>query len=198
MLTALQRDLDLSPAAAPEYGETENTGGFLLKMIKHQNSVLRISLKDTPERFHPVAKQVLPAFIKLFEDYAAQITPLMERDHAMRKQNADGKLSEQITAIEQESRQVKDRLFKGRITSNIYVTPYDTFPSQFEYFLTGGSLHFIMKTTKKITVQTAFTDEDGCETYHRFVLRPEDGDWLIDWFGYGYEAEEGPYRKSDF
>lgn len=161
-------------------------------------SALTISLDKTPERFHPVAEQVLPAFIRLFEDYAAQITPLMERDHAMRKQNADGKLSEQISAIEQESRQVKDRLFKERITSNIYVTPYDTFPSQFEYFLTGGSLHFIMKTSKKITIQTSFTDEDRNEIYHRFVLRPVEKNWLIDWFGYGYESEEGPYRKSDF
>ena len=149
-------------------------------------SALTISLDKTPERFHPVAEQVLPAFIRLFEDYAAQITPLMERDHAMRKQNADGKLSEQISAIEQESRQVKDRLFKERITS------------QFEYFLTGGSLHFIMKTSKKITIQTSFTDEDGNEIYHRFVLRPVEKNWLIDWFGYGYESEEGPYRKSDF
>lgn len=51
---------------------------------------LTILLSDTPERFHSTAEQVLPSFIKLFKDYVSQITPLMERDHAMRKRNTNG------------------------------------------------------------------------------------------------------------
>lgn len=35
----------------------------------------------------------------------------MERDLAMRKENADGSLSKQIGALEEESKSVKDRLF---------------------------------------------------------------------------------------
>ncbi len=159
-------------------------------------SNLTVILDDTPERFRPMAEQVLPAFIKLFEGYVTQITPLMERDHAMRAKNADGELTEQLIAVEKESKMVKDRLFKGHITSNICVTPYDTVPSCFEYFLTGGTLRFIMKTAKKISIQTMFTDCDGEIVRHQFVLRPSGSEWLIDWFGYGYD-EEGPYKKSD-
>ena len=158
---------------------------------------LKILISDIPERFHPIAEQVLPSFIKLFEDYVSQITPLMERYHAMFQKNTDGELSEQISMIEKESKLVKDRLFQDHITNNIYVLPFDTVPSCFAYFHTGGTLRFIMKTTKKITIQTSFIDENGSDTYHRFILRPVDGEWLIDWFGYGYEGEDGPYKKFD-
>lgn len=77
------------------------------------------------------------------------------------------------------------------------MSPFDTVPSHFAYFHTGGTLRFIMKTTKKVTIQTSFTDEDGNDTYHKFILRPVEGKWLIDWFGYGYEREDGPYKKFD-
>ena len=121
----------------------------------------------------------------------------MERDLAMRKENADGSLSEQIGALEEESKSVKDRLLKGHITSNIYVSPFDTVPSTFSYFHTGGTLHFTMKTAKKIIIHSSFTDEDGNDTCHRFILHPVDGKWLIDWFGYSYEGDEGSFKKFD-
>lgn len=169
---------------------------FTRREIIHMGN-LTILLNGTPERFRPTAEQVLPSFIKLFEDYVSQITPLMERDHAMRRQNADGSLSEQIGALEEESKSVKDRLLKGHITNNIYVSPFDTVPSTFAYFHTGGTLHFTIKTAKKITIHISFTDEDGNDTYHRFILRPAEGRWLIDWFGYSCEGEEGPFKKYD-
>ena len=159
-------------------------------------SNLKIILDETPERFRSVAEQVLPPFIRLFEDYAKQMTPLMERMHEAWENNRNGEATEQVHAIYNECMSAKDSLLSGRITDNIYVSAYDTVPSRFTYFLTGGTLRFIMKTTKKITIQTLFTDHNDDIIRHKFVLRPSGEEWLIDWFGYGYDVD-GPYRKFE-
>ena len=172
---------------------------------------ITIIMDETPERFRHYADQIIPDFIELFREYTKITTPLMKQRKEIIEQNkhiirtADNwndfdDYYAILNKIDDECRKRKAELLAGHITDNIYVTNSDKYPSEFDYFNSTFKLRFIMKSEKKITIDTIpypISDRYGY-LRHRFILRPDpdNGKWLIDWFGFSYE-EEGYLRKWD-
>ena len=166
---------------------------------------ISISLDETPVKFRFNAEQVIYDIVNLFRKYTRVTEPYMKQRTEVIEQNKSvvrtaenwHDFDEYYTLMEKiecDCRQAKRELLAKHITDNIYVTAFDSYPSKFNYFNTGCQVNFIMKSEKKIILDTAFNT--GSYERHRFILRKQDNTWKIDWFGFSYE-EEGYLRKSD-
>lgn len=165
-----------------------------------------INLDKTPEKFRSYAEQIIEDFVKLFRDYTKITEPYMKRLNELFEQNKgvirtaenwhdfDDYYAE-MDKLKDDCKRDKLELLSGHITDNIYISSGDMYPSRFSYFNSGCTIYFIMKSEKKITLDTVFTNE-GYER-HRFVLRKDNNVWKLDWIGLSYE-EEGYERKADF
>lgn len=160
---------------------------------------------ETPEKYHDIAQIVISDLISLFCKYTEVTGYYMKQLNELQAQNKGivrtaenwNDFDDYYALMDKLARDCKDskmKLLSDHITDKIYITPYDLYPSRFDFFNTGCKLNFIMKSDKKITID-AITEADEYIRY-RFILRPINDKWLIDWVGYSYE-EEGSLRKMD-
>ena len=164
-----------------------------------------IIMDETPEKYRSYAELVVPDFVKLFREYTKMTAPyIKQRKELAEKWAGTPRTAENWNDFDEydslmdkwsaECKNKKLELLTGRITDNIYVTPHDLYPSRFDFFNNSFKLRFIMKSAKKITIDAI--DESTDYVRYRFILRPDDDKWLIDWLGYSYE-EEGALKKWD-
>lgn len=162
-----------------------------------------IIMDETPELYHSYAEQVIPNFVNLFREYTRITSFYMKQWHEIAQQYKgivrtpenwhDFDESDALmNKISDECKNKKMELLAEHITDKIYITRNDRYPSEFDFFNKNFKLKFIMKSVKKITID-AITEMNGYKRY-RFILRPKNDKWLIDWLGYSYE-EEGYLRK---
>lgn len=164
-----------------------------------------IIINETPEKYHDIAQIVISDLISLFCKYTKITGYYMKQRNELQAQNQGrvrtaenwNDFDDYYALMEELAQNCKDskmKLLSNHITDKIYITQYDLYPSRFDFFNTGCKLNFIMKSDKKITID-AITETDGYIRY-RFILRPRNDKWLIDWIGYSYK-EEGYLRKMD-
>lgn len=176
-------------------------------IISGTNSMdnITVNLDKTPEKYRSNAEQVVADFVELFRKYTKVTGIYMKQRNELIKQHKGVVRTAEnwndfdeyyacVDKLENDCRQDKMELLGEHITDNIYVTKFDLYPSRFDYFNTGCRIDFIMKSEKKITLDAIFNGDDY--ERQRFILRKQDNNWKIDWFGYSYE-EEGYLRKDD-
>ena len=159
---------------------------------------IRIDTTKTSEKYLKYKDVILPWFIEMMQEYEEKIAPLMKEYHELFKSNKQGQHSERIGELTEKSKELKIEILSGYISENIYISPYDSYPTSFSYFAENPELKFVMKSSKKVAVIAKTKDKYGEEIWHKFEFKPNDSEWKLDKMYMSYEGENGPYKKIDF
>jgi len=154
---------------------------------------------DTPEKYRPMAKEILPPLLELLRARSALEGDTWERSDTLRKNFIAGggspnQLPPGSIGLDQEFRRrylelVQPRCVPGFLkygAANSYASP-----AKYGYLDTdpGCQLFFTMKSTKRAVVELRYT-QSTLKPRHRFTLKPGPEGWLIAKLEHGYQDED--------
>ena len=88
----------------------------------------------------------------------------------MFKSNKQGQYSERIGELTEKSRELKIEILSDHISEDIYISPYDSYPTSFSYFAETPELKFVMKSSKKAAVIAKTKDKYSVfEIYEKYA-----------------------------
>ena len=157
---------------------------------------LNIVLQDTPEKFRPMAEEILPPFIALLRRLCALEEEMYARDCKLRASRPGGIYSTvahpDSPALWQEYKDRYHALLDPHCTEKFLSERRNCCqsmgdPADFSSLNRGGTVEFTMKSKAKASV----TVLEGMfrHTDYRFDLKPADGEWKIDKAAYRYMGD---------
>lgn len=158
---------------------------------------LNISTTQTPEKFKHLAAEVTGFLIENLQLINELEQEIVARDEVLKtKRIGPNQLHPGEEGLWKEY-----RLRRGQITTPISLKPtkyashsFGT-PSEYAYLSSPATtMEFIMKTTNRAVVETAF--ETGVRKKHQFALKKVGDSWKIDTKKYCFEGEETWWRDQ--
>ena len=159
---------------------------------------IQMEIADTPEKFRPMAEELVPPLVALLRQLSALEETFFQRSRELKKaREARGEryVSQEEKDIWQQYKEAYGRLLDGRCTQALLDRGYaGSFgdPTAYGYLDTGCRLTFTMKSPARAVVETAFLH--GVDMCHQFVLRNTEEGWRIDRVSYGFSSEPGKWH----
>lgn len=160
---------------------------------KHAPPELNIVFRDTPEKFRPMADEILPPLIGLLRSLCALEEEMHARDIKLRASRPGGIYSTEMhpdtPALWQEYKDRYHALLDPHCTARFLAGRRDCCqcmgdPADFSGLNRGGTVEFTMKSPAKAVVMVAESKSGSVDC--RFDLRPEGGAWKIDKAAYRF------------
>ncbi len=157
------------------------------------------AILDTPEKYRPMAAEILPPLLELLRARSALEGEIWERSYTLRKAfiaagGSPNQLPPGTMEIDREFRSRYLALAQPRCVPGLLkygaAGSYGR-PTKYGYLDTDPDcgLFFTMKTAKKAVVETRYSN-GALRCKHRFTLKPDGGGWLIAKIEYGYQDED--------
>ena len=159
---------------------------------------IAMEIVDTPEKFHPMAEELVPPLVELLRRLSALEVETCRRSRTVREaREAQGEryVSQEEKDIWTQYRESYGRLLEGRCTQALLDRGYGSSfgdPPAYGYLDTGCQLAFTMKSPARAVVETTFLH--GVDMRHQFVLRNTPEGWRIDRVSYGFPSEPGKWH----
>ncbi len=164
---------------------------------------IKLVFVDTPEKFQPLAADIVPPLIGLLGDLCALEEKFYARDQAQKASRPGGIYATQAhpnsTALWERYREAYTALLDPRCTEKLLARRRGCCqsmgdPADFACLKGGAEILFTMKSrSKAVVIVRAF---DGFGSDCRFELKPEAGAWSIDKVSQN-TCGDGPWR-TDF
>ena len=148
---------------------------------------IQVIFEDTPEKFRPMAEEILPPLIELLRGLCALEEKFYARDQRQKANRPGGIYSTQAhpnsKALWEHYREAYTALLDPRCTEKLLTRRRDCCqsmgdPADFACLKREAEVVFTMKSKARAAVIVrAF---DGFGSSCRFELKPEDGEWKID------------------
>lgn len=175
-----------APAAEPESASTPE---------------LPVSLEGTPEKFRPMAEELLPPLLELLRSLCALEAEIFARSQQLEadKLKAGIPRSQEAPGWRELMEEYKERyggLVQDRCTEELLARGYARScgkPAGYDYLNTGCRLAFTMKSAKRAVLEATYPH--GVDMLNQFVLRNTDEGWRIAEVHYGFASEPGKWHK---
>ena len=158
----------------------------------------KVILKDTPDKYSDMTKEIIPPFIKLLEEIVGLEDSAFERLEEMRKEKIEMGIPNSIAhpgfiEFMENYRERYTTLVSGLCTEKLLDRPFGgsiQHPAKYIDAI-NGPLFFTMKSSSKAIIE--IKSNAGARMKHRFVLKNEDGTWKIDEVKYGFGEQDKWY-----
>lgn len=161
---------------------------------------VRIIIENTPEKFQPLAKEIVPPLLALLRQRNELEREICARSLKLRAEEAAAGLSPHLStpaaeALWEEYRRRYLELVTPRCTEKMMKWgAAGSFgkPAKYDYLFDAPepAVYFTMKSAKKAVVSTR--NPVSHDYRYRFTLRPVDGQWKVD----GAECSFGGDREE--
>lgn len=181
--------------------ETDSSLNNTLWLIA-QFAAVKLDVSATSDAFKPMAEVLLPPFLRLLQSLCALEQEVYDRMQVLKaKRDAKGLPAHQSPEGSRELwdeyktryRQMVTPMATQKLLSRIIAGSFCN-PPQYGYINTGCTLHFIMKSAARVTVEIDYIH--GIQLKHQFVLRSTEDGWKIDSKKYGFKGETTWYIDS--
>lgn len=164
---------------------------------------LQIQIINTPDKFRPMAQELVPPLVELLRGLAAEEAETMRQDRAIREEKRRKGIPvhqgvPEQTALFKDHEARYGRLVQNRCTPQLLAREYGRSygePGKYDYLNTECRLTFTMKSSARAVVETFFS-KGGLEMCHQFILRDTGGGWKISEVNYGFQSEPGKWHKD--
>ena len=157
---------------------------------------------EADEKFRPFQEEICSFLFEMLQDINNLEKEIFERNNELEAQKIKAGIPKhQVPQGWKELRdEFRERYFKiidGKCTEKLLKRGYaGSFgnPQKFGYIHGEYRADFIMKSEKKAVIETHYSH--GVDSKHKFVLKKNDGKWLLDEVYYGFENEDHWYADN--
>ena len=158
--------------------------------------VVRIEIRDTPEKFAPVAKELVPFLVDHLRALAALEADMFRRERELEKKKLDMGIPKHQTAPGWEEL-VEDYTNRYGQAARAFCTPkllergYARSwgrPGEYDYLNTGCDLIFTMKSARRAVVEARHTRV--LLFRYQFVLKDTEDGWRVDQKSYAHGLDD--------
>lgn len=157
-------------------------------------------INEASEKFKDKQAEICEPLFDLLRQINALEKEIYERNEELdRKKEEQGKEHEFTPEDEELWEEYQERLIeivKPYCTENLSENCGGSFgnPQKYGYIDGECKVNFIMKSDKKVVVETHY--HGGVDEKHKFVFKGVDGKWLLCEVYYGFEGETGWHSDS--
>ena len=157
---------------------------------------IRPELRDTPEKFAPMAEELVPFLAEHLRGLCALETEIFARSRELEAEKLKHGIPAYQTApgsqeLWEEYRERYGRLAAAFCTPKLLERGYAGScgkPAKYEHLNTGCDVFFTMKSAKRAVVETSF--HRGLLFRHQFVLKHTEAGWQADQVSYAHGQED--------
>lgn len=157
-------------------------------------------INEASEKFKDRQDEIFGLLFDMLRQVNAIEKEFCERSEELEKKKEELGIESEFTpedkALWAEYKERLSEIVKPHCTENLTMNCGGSFGSPQKYAYIDGEckVNFIMKTAKKVTVETHF--RSGIDKKHKFVIRDVDGKWLLCEVYYGFENENSWYSDN--
>lgn len=188
-----------APAASTEPLAPEESAAFTAEPTPVPD--LTVSMDGTPEKFRPMAEELLPPLLELLRSLCALEEEIFARSQQLEADKLKAGIPKSQVApgwseLMQEYKERYGELVRDRCTEELLERGYARScgkPAGYAYLNTGCRLAFTMKSSKRAVLEAIFPH--GVDMQNQFVLRNTDAGWKLAEVNYGFASEPDKWHR---
>lgn len=177
----------------------ENINDF---KIKNKGLNIKFNTNGTLEKYQEMKYELIPILINLLDDISNLESTFINKSEDLEEKKLKlGIPSSQVSPGSEEMwkeykkkyRELIERICTEELLKYGFANSMGK-PGEYSYLKAGCNLFFIMKSSKRATIEIHF--EKGNSMRHQFILRKIDDNWKISDKKYGFRRETSWHKCS--
>lgn len=177
--------------------KNENINGF---KIKNKQLNIKFNTNSTPDKYQEMKYELIPILINLLDEISILESTFIKKNEELKAGKIKlGIPSSQIPPgyeemwkeYKQKYRELIEEICTEELLEYGFANSIGK-PGKYDYLKTGCDLFFIMKSSKRATIEIHF--EKGISMRNQFILRKIDDNWKISDKKYGFIGETTWYK----